>query len=424
MSEAFLHYIWKYQYFEKKSLHTTQGQTVEVFAPGFHNTDSGPDFKEASIAIENIQWSGQVEIHYKASDWDAHGHQYDKAYNNTVLHVVWEEDKLIQRQDGSNIPTLELANRVSTSLLDKYGKLIKNPEEVIPCHAQLNEISSLTILSMLDKVVHERLQRKTKEVIDCLHENNDDWEEATFQMLAKSFGFKKNSEPFYKLAKSIPYKILKKHADKKLQVESLLFGQSGLLETDAEDQYLQSLTQEYDFLKRKYALEVSLNAHQWKFLRLRPANFPTIRIAQFAAYVSQCSGMLSTFLESDALSLIKSLRGECSAYWKNHYRFGKTSKHKVAGLGLSGARNILINTVAPVLAAYSLYTDDQKYMEKAVRLLEELPSEKNRIVDKMQEAGFDVQTAFDTQAVLELHNSYCKRKKCLHCTIGAALVRP
>ncbi|MTI19816.1 DUF2851 family protein, partial [Fulvivirga sp. RKSG066] len=234
MSEAFLHYIWQYQYFDKNELLTVNKESLDVFKQGFYNTDAGPDFKEATIKINDIEWRGHVEIHYKSSDWHAHGHQTDKAYNSTVLHVVWEDDKPVSREDQTAMPTLELKDRVPLDLQKKYTQLIKNGES-IPCASQLHEVSSISKLSMIEKSVFSRLERKSKDVLNLLKDNEGDWEETTFQLLAKNYGFKINAEPFFQLAQSVPFKVLKKHADQPNQVEALLFGQAGFLEEECAD---------------------------------------------------------------------------------------------------------------------------------------------------------------------------------------------
>lgn len=424
MSEAFLHYIWQHQYFNKTDLTSTEGQNINIIQPGLYNTDAGPDFKEAAIFIDEMEWRGHIEIHLKSSDWNAHKHQFDKAYNNTVLHVVWEDDGLITRQDGSIIPTLEVAKRVDKRLIDRYNQLIKNPKDNIPCESQLASVDSLTQVSMLDKTLMVRLERKSELVNEIYLKNQQNWEETAYQLLAMNFGFKINAEPFLVMAESLPFKILKKHGDSIFQIEALLFGQAGFLEQKREDDYYQKLQKEYQFLKGKYQLENKLSEHQWRLLRLRPANFPTVRIAQFATFIQGAESIFSVFIESDPRQIIKKLRTQISDYWQKHYQFTKPTSKSLLGLGLSSAENVCINTVAPLLVAYGKALDESTYIEKAETLLQTLKAEKNKIVDKMKEVGFEVKSAFDSQAALELHNNYCIKSRCLQCTIGAKLVRP
>ncbi|MDX1629002.1 MAG: DUF2851 family protein [Fulvivirga sp.] len=425
MSEAFLHYIWKYQYFNKEALETDSGESVQIFKPGYYNTDSGPDFKEATVLIGQIEWRGHVEIHYRASDWIAHAHHKDRAYNNTVLHVVWENDKEVKRQDGSLLPTITLKGRVLCDLQDNYERLIENPQTVA-CRNQLGDQRDIVKLSMMDKVVLERLQRKSTYATDLYHRNMQDWEKTAFQLMAQSFGFKKNNEPFLNLAQSIPFKVLKKHADQMMQIEAILFGQSGFLDPTLQhdDPYHDELKKEYDFLRKKYNLERKVEAHHWKFLRMRPANFPTLRIAQLAAFIRSSPNLFSVFLECQVEEIVEKLRSDTTDYWKSHFRFGKRSNRKVSRLGKKSAESICINTVAPLLVAYSKSIDDERFLNKALDLLQKLPSEKNSIVHRMERVGFTSANAFDSQGIIELHNNYCLQKRCLSCNIGNAIVRP
>lgn len=424
MSEAFLHYIWRHQYFDKTELTSIDSQKVNIIQPGIYNTDAGPDFKEAAVFIDEIEWRGHVEIHLKSSDWNAHKHQFDKAYNNTVLHVVWEDDGQITREDGSKIPTLEIGDRVDERLRDRYSRLINNPGDKIPCQTQLTSIDSLAKISMLDKALMVRLERKSAAVRAIYLNNQHNWEETAYQLLAMNFGFKINADPFFVLAKSLPFKILKKHGNSQFQIEALLFGQAGFLDQQLDDEYYNQLHKEYQFLKSKYQLESKLWEHQWRLLRLRPANFPTLRVAQFAAFIYQAQSIFSIFIESEPKQIIEKLRTEVSDYWQKHYQFGKEITKLLQGIGLNSAENICINTVAPLLVAYGKTQDDTSYIEKSEALLQNLRAEKNKIIDKMKEVGFEVKSAFDSQAVIELHNNYCIKSRCLQCTIGAKLVRP
>lgn len=422
MTEAFLHYIWKHQYFDKNKLKTTKGEPLTIFNPGFHNTDAGPDFKEAKIGIAGIEWRGQIEIHINASDWQKHKHQLDKAYNSTVLHVVLKEDSSVSRQDNTTIPTLELENRIFLTMIQQYERLLSTSDS-IPCNALLHEIDDLTKISMLDKAVILRLERKSLRVRDFLRETNNDWEETTYQLLAENFGFKINAGAFLELAKSLPLNIIKKNADQLEQVEALLFGQAGFLGENKNDDYLIRLRKEYKFLQSKYDLK-PLSLHQWKFLRLRPANFPTMRIAQLTSILCGTSSLFASFIQESPKTIIEILRRDIPAYWQSHYQFGKATDQKLKGLGKSSAILICINTIVPLLIAYSKHIDDQKYIDKAIDLLQYLPAEKNKITSAMGVSGFVQQNAFDSQGVLELHNNFCTKNRCLECNIGAKLVRP
>ncbi len=422
MTEAFLHYIWKHQYFDKNKLKTTKGEPLTIFNPGFHNTDAGPDFKEAKISIAGLEWRGQVEIHLNATDWQKHKHQLDKAYNSTVLHVVFKDDGPARREDNTAIPTLELENRIFLTLIQQYEALLEKTD-TIPCKSQLSGIDELTKISMIDKAVMLRLERKSLRVRDFLKQANNNWEETTYQLLVENFGFKINAGAFLELAKSLPLTIIKKHADQLEQVEALLFGQAGFLGENKNDDYLIRLRKEYKFLQSKYGLK-PLSLHQWKFLRLRPANFPTMRIAQLTSILCGTPSLFASFIQESPKTIIEILRRDISAYWQSHYQFGKATDQKLKGLGKSSAILICINTVVPLLIAYSKHVDDQKYIDKAIDLLQYLPAEKNKITGAMGVSGFIQQNAFDSQGVLELHNNFCTKNRCLECNIGAKLVRP
>ncbi len=424
MNESFLHYIWQFQYFQKIDLQTSQGEVINIVKQGIHNTDSGPDFSHAKIKIENIEWAGNVEIHVKSSEWYTHKHEQDAAYENVVLHVVWENDKPVYRKDQSLLPTLELKGRVDESLLASYKKLVNNPA-TIACEKKFSAVDSIVQLSMLDRALMQRLETKSILVTELLQANTGDWEETCYQWLARAFGFKVNSEPFFELAKAVPFKILLKQ-ENILEIEALLFGVAGMLVTKTKDEYITSLFDEYQFLKKKFKLEASELSHtQWKFLRLRPANFPTIRIAQFATILHHHKNIFSQLIEIkniDEVSQLLSLSQ--SRYWQKHYRFGKPAKGVVPALGQSSIENIVINTVVPLLVAYGKTKDDQDYIDKAVNLLQQIPGERNTITKGWEEIGLNVKTAFDSQASIELFNNFCKKRQCLNCSIGVAILRP
>ena len=423
MQESFLHYIWRYQYFDKKDLTTTDGQPIDILYPGHYNTDAGPDFKEAKVKIGNLEWLGSVEIHLKSSDWNAHKHQNDPAYNNTILHVVWESDGDIQREDNSILPTLELKERADPHLLNKYNQLINHPATYISCENQWSEVSHITKLNMLDKMAMERLYDKSSLVLNLLESNNGDWEETAYQLLFKNFGFKINSEPFLALAKSIPFKIIKKHAQDLNQIEALLFGMAGFLD-EPVDEKSEMLSKEFVYLKQKYSLDQKLHKFQWKYLRLRPANFPTVRIAQIASILYQQPSVFDILVKSEDLKKLSSwLRSKPSSYWVDHHSFGKLSKSKHQGLGTSSVENLLINTAVALKVAYGKQIDNQDFIDMAIELLEQLKPEKNNITDKWKAVGLDIKSAFDSQASIQLYNNYCKKKRCLLCNIGTSLIR-
>jgi hypothetical protein len=425
MKEALLHYVWQYQYFNKEGLSTTTGESVQVLHTGFYNTDAGPDFSESIIRIGTIEWAGHIEIHVKASEWLQHGHQHNPAYNGVILHVVWEEDSSITLPNGSALPTLELKQRVPADLLQKWETFLSNPY-TIPCQPLFGYVSDIKKLSMLDRSLLHRLERKAEVVKKLYKATGNDWEETAYRLLAQNMGFKINSEAFLRLAEAMPLKLIRKHVDQPLQVEAFLFGQAGFLEMDTDEEYLQGLQREWSFLKKKYKLhDTGLSRHDWKYLRLRPANFPTVRLAQMAALLQQNPHIFSLFLNTESpAQLNKALQVEPSLYWQQHYDVGKTSKRQISGLGPDSLENILINTVTPLLVAYSHEKDQSVYLDRAIALLENLPAEDNKITRFWKELQLKLSHAADAQGSIELYNEFCMPRRCLQCTIGAAILKP
>jgi hypothetical protein len=422
MTEEFLHHIWKFRLFDQLELSTTDNEMVEIIKTGDHNFDSGPDFFNAKIKIGNTLWAGNVEVHINASDWNKHKHQNDKAYDNIILHVVNNADAQLNRGSGERIPTLEIKNRIDRKLIHNYLRF-KSGHDWIPCEKQISETPSMIIQSTIDKLILERLERKSEQILNSLALNQNNWEETFYQQLARNFGFKINSEPFGLLAKSISSAILSKHKTSLLQIEALLFGQAGMLDRHFEDKYPQSLQNEYAFLKRKFRL-TSMDEHLWKFLRLRPVNFPSVRIAQFADLVFNSSHLFSKILEAENCASIKKLLDiSVSEYWETHYLFDKKAPARSKRLGEQGADNIIINTVVPFLFVYGKQKSDERYVERSLRLLEEVKGEENSVVDRWKKLKLPVSNAYSTQALLQLKNEYCSEKKCLKCNIGNYLIK-
>jgi Protein of unknown function (DUF2851) len=429
MSEFFLHFLYQFQYFDKNNLQTTDNERIEVLKIGRMNTDSGADFQDARLLIGDVEWAGSVEIHVKSSDWNLHEHQSDAAYQNVILHLVWEDDKPVFRKDGTKIPTLTLRERTDKNLLKKYQSLM-NAKTEMPCQSQFVEVEDIHKMMMLDKVLMKRLQDKSLIVSESLVDNNSDWEETAYQTLAKNFGFKLNAEPFLQLAKNLPLKILQKHRDNLSQIEALIFGVAGFLnnpENDPEhwDEYRHSLRKEFQFLNAKYQLQNHiLGQHEWKYLRLRPANFPTVRLAQFAKFIQENANLFSVLIHlEDVKNFGKILKIKQSEYWIKHYVFGKLSEGNVPTLGDTSVENIVINTVVPLLVSYANHKDHREYLEKAIRLLEELPSEENKITKHWQSMGLKIKSAFDSQASIEWFNHFCLQKRCLSCNVGVAILK-
>jgi hypothetical protein len=426
MREDFLSFIWQFQYFDAHDLTTSDGKSLQIISAGSLNQDAGPDFEFAKILIEDIDWAGNVEIHLKASDWQQHRHEQNIAYNNVILHVVWEENQAIRRNDETSIPTLILKNRVNPKMLYSYQSLQAELGD-IPCHRHFAQVKSLYHLTMLDKALIQRLEKKGEHVLNLWEANQKNWEETAYQLLAQNFGFKTNAAPFLRLAQNLPLKVLQKHRGDLSQIEALLFGQAGFLkileEDDAED-YPKNIKKEYQFLAKKYELNSHIISEvEWKFLRMRPPNFPTIRIAQFAQLINQTDNLFAKLIQGSSEELKKDFRIKQSSYWQTHYHFAKPATKTVSSLGLGSIENIIINTAVPLLAAYSQAKDQSAYMEQAILHLENLPAENNKILKMWGKLGLKVKTAFDSQALLELHKSYCLPKRCLSCTIGTSIVR-
>lgn len=424
MTESFLHYVWHLQYFRKDELKTYSGEAVQVFHPGSRNSDAGPDFSNARIKIGELEWRGSVEIHIKASGWIDHKHSSDEAYEKVILHVVWENDKQIKHSDGSVMPTIELKDRIDFALWERYKNLYTSPD-VIPCASHWQSVPELSKLSMLDNALMLRLQAKAHGVAELLSKNNNDWEQTCYQLLCRNFGFKVNAEPMLRLGQVVSYNTLLKHFNKPIQVEALLFGAGGFLEDVVEDDYPSILKREYDVQRKKYSLDGrQMNLAQWKFLRLRPANFPTIRIAQLAALLTKQKNLFSKILEIDSYKEVcELLKVDQSAYWFDHYQFGKASKAKVLALGEASIQNIIINTIVPLLVAYGKTHDEQSYINRAIDFLQHIPAEDNKITRQWLPLKYTVKSAFDSQALIELYANFCMKRRCLECGVGSWLIK-
>jgi hypothetical protein len=422
-NEDFIHYTWQYQQFDKNNLKTTNQHSLSVIKTGVRNFNSGPDFENARINIAGIEWAGKVEIHLKSSDWNRHQHQHDKAYDNVVLHVVWEHDMEVFRTDNTAIPTLEIKDLVYADTLQKYENLIKNAAE-IPCKHQLSEVSELSKISMLEKALAHRLQQKSNGLSTLVKAVNGNFEELAYRVFARNMGFKLNSEAFLRLAESLPLKFIQKHKGNLFQIEALMLGQAGFLE-NPQDEYSENLATEYKFLAQKYNLtSLKMQRLEWRFLRTRLGNFPTVRISQFAAILNQNQGLFSLFLEdANKENIEKALQVLPSTYWQKHYDIGKVSETKLNGIGKSSIENLLINTSVQLLAFYADITDNHSYFEKAIGILENIKPEKNFITKIWEDLDFKCTSAFDSQALIEQYNFFCGAKKCTQCPIGVEILK-
>lgn len=420
MTEALLHFIWKYNSHSFNGLLTTSGEKIEIIDAGIHNIDSGPDFFNAKIKIDSTIWVGNVEMHINSSDWYAHGHNADKNYDNVILHVVTNNNKNVGTTSGISIPTLQIQYPIQ---LENNLNEIINSGNWIPCAKEIPTISEFGIKSWLEKMMVERLEQKTASVNSSVIECEGSWEEAFYRSVVRCFGLKINSLPAELLAKSTPLKVLAKQKDNLFQVEAIILGQAGLLDnSNVEDEYLLSLRIEYNFFKRKYNLK-PIDGAIWKFMRMRPAAFPTLRIAQLAMLIHKSSSLFSKIIETDKIKSIENLLSvETSEYWQTHYTFGNESPFKIKHLGKQTIETIILNSVIPFMFAYGEFRGKPELKDKALTLIEQIPVENNSVIEGFKKLGIKPQSAFDSQALLYLKSNYCDPRKCIFCHIGSSIL--
>lgn len=415
--EKLLQFIWQFGYFNASNLFTTGGEAVAILFSGSKNNNGGPDFSAAKIQIGETTLVGHVELHLRTSDWEKHQHQHDPQYNNVILHVVYQHDQEL----SNNIPVLELEPRISTVLLERYNEML-HAAGFIPCQSSLLLVKELVWISWKERLLVERLTRKAAFIFSMLEENNVYWEETMWWMLARNFGMKVNVEAFEAIARTISPAILAKHKTSVHQIEALLFGQAGLLNATFEQEYPRMLQREYVYLQKKLHLKpISIPL---QFLRMRPGNFPTVRLAQLAVLVQQSSHLFSTIIEAENLAEVRNLlQVTANEFWHYHYTFKQSSAYKPKTLGKDAVDNVIINTMIPLVFAFGLYHKKEHHKEKALRWLETIAAEKNAITKGFSDAGVPVTSAFDSQALIELKNEYCTARKCLSCAVGNFLLK-
>jgi len=415
MKESILHYVWQNKLFIALDLQTTDGEKLEVVDVGRINTDAGPDFFNAKIRIGETLWAGNVEIHTNSTDWYKHNHQLDKTYDSVILHVVLQADAEVYRSNGDSIHQLIISYPAH---IDINYELLFSRQKWIPCSDKINLIPSIFIQSWKTALLTERLEQKMNSIEKLLNENNQHWEEAFYITLARNFGFATNSQAFESLAKSISISVLGKHKDNLIQLEALLFGQSGLLNLKKQDEYSINLKKEYDFLKIKYGLN-PMDGSQWKLLRLRPDNFPYVRIAQFAGLIHSSSKLFSKIVENPEIDYLRRLfECEPSSYWESSYLFSNKSKLHIKKLGVQSINGIIINTIVPFLFSFANHKNNDELKDRALRILEEIPAEFNSIIEGWHKLGLRTESAFDTQSLIQLKKLYCDEKNCLRCRVG------
>lgn len=422
MNEDFLHYVWKFQKFHALGLSTIEGESVQVNKVGRHNTNAGPDFLCAEVVIGGQLWAGMVELHLRSSYWYAHGHEADPAYDNVILHVVWEHDMEIYRSDGTVIPTLELIGRVELEPLAKYYGLFFGKKKWIYCEKEFDSVDDLVFRNWLDRLYFERLQEKSEQIFKQLEASKNDWESVLFVMLFKNFGLRVNAPSFYSIATSVDYSIFKKCRQHVTDFEALLFGQAGLLEIANQDTYHITLQEKYAFLKLKFGFS-SEGIVVPSFFRLRPANFPTIRLSQLSALWSTRPYLFSELMSATSLEdYYGLLQVSASDYWDNHYSFGTISKNRKKVLSRNFIDLLLINTVIPLKQAYTVHRGVD-ISEEITGLASSISGENNSIINKFLQLRRLKASSLESQALLQLKKNYCDRKRCLQCAIGNSLLK-
>ncbi len=420
MQDDFLHYVWKYKAFDVSQLKTTANEKVSVKQLGQHNLNAGPDFFNAQLTIDNQLWAGNVEIHIKSSDWYVHNHETDKAYDNVILHVVWEHDSEIFRKDNSEIPTIELKHYVDKSLIDNYQKLILS-KSWINCETSFSEVDDFLLNNWLERLYIERLERKSKDIQKLLVASNNNWEAVLFKMLTKNFGLKVNGESFLSLANSTDFSVVRKLQNDAIDLEAVFFGQTDLLNDDVQDAYYLELQKRYQFLKQKFRLN-KLGVLPLQFFRLRPPNFPTIRLSQLANLYHTRTNLFSELINvSSKKDVYKILDIETSEFWKSHYTFSKTSKVSKKALTKSFIDLLVINTIIPLQFTYAK-VQGRPIEDHIFNFMRQIGVEKNSIVFKFLSLKPLEKHALMSQAFLQLKQNYCDKNKCLQCAIGNSLI--
>lgn len=421
MKEDFLHYIWKFRKFDALNLKTAQGELITIIKTGDYLELSGPDFFNSLITIGNQKWAGNIEIHIKSSDWYLHNHEKDPAYANVILHVVWENDTAIFRENNTEIPVLVLKEYVAKETVESYNALV-SPKSWISCERQLKEIDDFVFKNWQERLFFERLERKSKFIFQLLEETNQDWEAVLFCLVAKNFGLNTNGNSFFQIAKAIPFSVIRKESFEIENLEALFFGISGLLETEKEDVYYKDLKFRYFYLLHKYQIEKTY-LDPVQFFKLRPDNFPTIRLSQLAGLYHTYQNLFSKIIDLRSVKNVYNLLSvSASSYWHCHYQFDKESPKKSKTLSKSFLDLLIINTIIPLQFAYSNMMGESP-AEDLIDFINEVASEKNAVIDKFNSFGIQSKSAFESQTLLELKNEYCNQKACLKCAFGLELLK-
>lgn len=421
MKEDFLHYLWKFKKFDTVNLKTFNKEDIGISNAGQYLELAGPDFFNAQITIGSQKWAGNVEIHLKSSDWYVHHHEKDAAYENVILHVVWEHDAEIFCKNNIEIPVLELKNYVDKTTLDNYELLMK-PKSWIFCEKELNTVDRFVVKNWQERLFFERLERKSEPIQELLAQTNNDWEAVLFCLLAKNFGLNTNGDVFLEISSSIPFSIIRKESFEQENLEALLFGNSGLLDSEKEDNYYKDLKYRFDYLSNKYQIERRV-FEPVQFFKHRPDNFPTIRLSQLASLYHIEQNLFSKISSVQSLAAVYELfKVDAFYYWQDHYQFDKISPKKRKRLSKSFIDLIVINTIIPILFAFAR-SQGKEISENIMELINQIAPEKNAIIEKFKSFGIKSVNAFDTQSLLQLKKGYCNKGKCLECAIGIQLLK-
>ena len=420
MKEDFLHYLWKFKNFETTNLKTTKGEEITIINSGHYLRLAGPDFFNARIIIGTQKWAGNIEIHIKSSDWYLHQHETDAAYENVVLHVVWHHDTEIYRKDNSEIPVLKLSDYVNPDVLENY-KQLSTPKSWLYCERQLQDVDPFTLKNWLDRLFFERLERKSAPFVRLLEITGYDWEASLFCFMAKNFGLNTNGDAFSSMARAIPFSVVRKESTQPENLQAILFGMAGLLEDQREDLYFKSQKQMYDFLSHKYQLSQPCPP-AIEFFRHRPDNFPTIRLSQLSQLYATIPNLFSQIIETPEVNLYHTFSIGVSEYWQTHYQFDRPSPKKAKMLTRSFIDLLIVNAVIPVKFAHAVH-NGKDISQSLIEIMQQIPSEKNVVIDKFASFGIKSASSLESQALLQLKNEYCNKSKCLQCGIGTALLK-
>ena len=425
MKEAFLHSLWKYKKLNLNSLKTTRGEMLQILNTGQHNeTESGPDFFKAELIINQQHWVGNLEIHIKSSDWYAHHHEEDPAYDNVILHVVWEDDVSVFRKDETEIPCLELKPYVTDSQLKAYKTLFEQQSQKwINCETHFHEVDDFKLNYWLERLYIERLEVKNQLILKLLAVSNNDWEEACFKLMAKAFGLNVNGEAFLQMTSAADFSVFQKCFQNPLQLEALCYGLCGMIPSEPEDRYTENLQREFKFLKQKFQLKVPATS-QVKYFRLRPDNFPSIRLSQLCHLYTKTPKLFSKLIQSKTQDDIYNLLDtSASTYWDTHYTFGKESRKRIKKLTTAFKDLVIINTILPLKFAYGKYKDQLDIEDQILPIISGLKSEKNSIVKGFDQLKKNLSTsALESQALIQLKTKYCDLNRCLKCQVGLELI--